>query len=122
MPGEAPYSLQLLDRAIALAEREFILLEQEDCAGLEESVESRLGLIEQAWEARQGCVGADQETMLAKLKKLKGMQDNLEQLAVRRHAETRDELKSRKQASRAISGYGHKVRRTLQPMMITKSS
>ncbi|MDR2892118.1 MAG: hypothetical protein LBV80_03390 [Deltaproteobacteria bacterium] len=120
--GEAPHSLQLLDQAIALAEREFLLLEQEDCADLKESAQSRQELIEKAWEAKSGCTDADLEAMLDKLRKLKALQDNLEALATRRHAQTRDELNNRRQASRALSSYGHKLRRTLQPMMITKNS
>ena len=60
--------------------------------------------------------------MTGKLRQLKDLQMHLEALAGRLHAQTRDELKSRKQAGRAISGYGSRARRTLQPMMITKDS
>ena len=55
MPSSEAGSLHWLNQAIALAEREFELLEADDCLGLAESADARQGLLDKAWGARLGC-------------------------------------------------------------------
>jgi hypothetical protein len=103
-------SLLLLDKAIKLAEREFALIALDDAAGLNENAAERAELIESAWAGRAGC---DELELVDKLSILQNVQNRLDSEAHKRYEETRDELKVRRQADRAISGYGNRLRRSM---------
>ena len=108
-----------LDKAIGMAERELELLDSEDVAGLEESAEARLQLLEAAWADKTDC---DAVEFAEKLLRLRYLQGRLGEKADRLHAETREHLKARRQADRAISGYGPKIQRSFIPQVIAKKS
>jgi hypothetical protein len=100
-----------------MGRREFADLEQleEDAAGLEESAGERARLIEAAWAGKAGC---DTPELRAKLSVLQELQKRLNNVARERFEETREELKARRQAGRAISGYGNKSRRSVRAQML----
>ena len=112
-------SLSMLDKAIELARRESGLLKLDDVAGLEESVESRIELVEKAWNERGDC---DAAQLRAKLETLHLLQQELDALARQEHEQARGELKVRKKTSQAIDVYGNKTRRSLLPQMIMRQS
>lgn len=112
-------SLSMLDKAIELARRESDLLKTDDVAGLEESVASRIELVEQAWNMRGNC---DVERLREKLDLLHALQHDLDAVARKEHDEAREQLKTRKRATQALDGYGNKMRRSLLPQMIIRKS
>jgi hypothetical protein len=114
-------SLVMLDKAIAMGRREFAeleLLELEGAAGLEESAGERARLIDAAWAGKSGCNTSE---LHAKLSVLQELQKRLNNAARERFEETREELKVRRQAGRAINGYGNKLRRSVRAQMLAGS-
>lgn len=112
-------SLNLLDRAIALAEHEFVLLDTEDCAGLQESADERAEFMHRAWDMKGECPA---DSFMEKLHELQDLQVRLALKAREKLEETREVLKNSKPAVRAIQGYAHRPRRSELAMMISKTS
>ena len=110
-------SLSMLDEAIELARSESALLELDDVAGLEESVEKRMELIERAWAVRADC---DAERLREQLMTLQELQASLDAAASREHAEARDKLQTRKKAHPPLTVYGSKIRLTRPTPMIMR--
>jgi hypothetical protein len=112
-------SLECLDKAAELARREIGLLDLDDVAGLGESADERLRLINKAWACKGGC---DAGEFSQRLLHLRDLQNRLDEKAVRLHAATGDLLKKRQQASRAIQGYGSRGKRSMFAQVVTRNS
>ena len=112
-------SLVSLDKAVELARQELGLLDLDDVAGLGESADERLRLLDEAWAGKGECDAAE---FSQRLLQLRDLQNRLDEKATRLHAETGDTLKKRQQASRAIQGYGPKGKRSMFAQVVTKSS
>ena len=113
-------SLVLLDRVMGMAEHELVLLELDDAEGLTESVQERERMVGEAWAGRADC---DEVALLKRLIALRDFQSKLDSIATSRYEEIRDRLKERKQASRAIGGYGGaRLKRSILPQVFVSSS
>lgn len=109
----------MLDEAIELARQESALIMQDDAAGLEECVEKRIGLMQNAWELRDGC---NVDLLSEKLVALRDLQGTLDALAQKEHASTRDQINKRKKVSQAMGVYGNKMRRSQLPQVVMNQS
>lgn len=112
-------SLERLDKAAELARQELSLLDLDDAAGIGESADERLRLLNEAWSCKGEC---DAGEFSQRLLQLRDLQSRLDEKASRLHAETGDILKKRQQASRAIQGYGARGKRSLFAQVVTKNS
>jgi hypothetical protein len=108
-------SLVILDKAIELARQEFAKIGLEDAAGLEESAVERAKLLNIAWAGKEHC---NLTELCEKLSVLQNLQKQLAQAVRERLEETRNELNVRKQADKAISGYGNKIRRSMRAQVL----
>ncbi len=111
--------MELLEQAIALAEREMLLMEGDSMEGLEESVTLREGLLEKAWEQRAGC---DERLYAEKLAELQTLQRELELKAETLRLKLREVMKAEKEMDAVLSRYGNSGGKQKRPYFFSKLS
>lgn len=102
-------SITLLEQVIRLAEQEFELLEQDDSAALEESIQTRNSLLQNAWDEKHGC---DELRFIELLQTVQDLQDKLGERAKALMEEARkavdeaqSELNAHKRSAQGVLKY-----------------